>query len=184
MRSFFKSNTQIRERSKRFTKSWVFPKRTRNVTILTLPVEAEGELSKELYRTGFLHVPTPEQHPESGNRSNRSLVAPAMGRAGRCDHACHHRGSRGRCAVPLAALELGGQAEDTGGRGAGAGPDHVTAVTAPRPPSPPPARLPLPACPALSPARRRPLLLSRPSATEPEPKPPPLPPQPQPPALW
>lgn len=85
------------------------------------------------HRTPLPHAPTPERRPECANRSSGSLLAPAMAPAGRCGR----RSPRAR--VP-AATALSGwrpwrsgvrRRTRAGARGAGAGPEHVTAAPPP-----------------------------------------------------
>lgn len=120
-------------------------------------MEEAKRSTRPLHPASSRSNPGAERRPESANRSSGSLLAPAMAPApaGRCDR----RSPRAR--VPAATVLSGwrpwcsGVRRRTraGARGAGAGPEHVTAAPALRPPSPP-----LPACPALSAARRPPLL--------------------------
>lgn len=129
--------------------------------MLTLSVENAGEGSKALYPTTTPRFLTPQ--PGSGAQSPRTarvggaepgrwprLVAAAI--PARAPGSRRHFSASG----PGAPGSGGGHRRADGravGRGAGAGLEHVTAAPALRPPSPPPARLQLPACPALSAAR-------------------------------
>lgn len=161
MRSCLKSKTRRGESSKRVTPSWGSSKKDPKLQSRPIPWKMQVEEAKR--STGSLHPassrpnPGAERRPESANHSSGSLLAPATAPApaGRCDR----RSPRAR--VP-AATALSGwrpwrsgvrRRTRAGARGAGAGPEHVTAAPALRPPSPP-----LPACPALSAARRPPLL--------------------------
>ncbi|XP_052594490.1 cofilin-2 isoform X2 [Peromyscus californicus insignis] len=132
--------------------------------------ENAGEGSQTLYPTttpGFL---TSQPGSSAGGPQTarvRGLVAPRDGPGAAILPAGRHPGFRPQRAFRLAGPGRSGVRRRTRAGGRGAGPEHVTAAPALRPPSPPPAAPGVPrtlGCPPPAPPS------SRPSATEPEPR--------------